>query len=385
MKKTYFFGVLYDKKKMDGENREIVLKSDGKKQRKTFVHSEITKHLKTHQIDGIKFMFQNCYEQNSGCILAHCMGLGKTLQVISLLHALINSREYETNKILVLCPISTIMNWKEEAVRWLGPIKGHREFQIIELEQKEYVDMRNYYHSYNHFQLGISNLLFSDINRKISCLQKWSQCGNDAPASCLIMGYEAFRNLVNFHTSKANGKKYKDSKLNEIREHIVKYLLKPADIVVCDEGHIMKNINAAITLAINQIRTKRRIILTGTPMQNHLMECKSLVFGNLYHNSMLALLRLPFHADYSMVNFVKPNFLGTKQHFNEYFAEPIKSGQHADSCETDIKHMKERSYALNKKLSKIVQRREISLLKDVLPEKFEFVLFVPLTEIQVTI
>ncbi len=84
-----------------------------------------------------------------------------------------------------------------------------------------------------------------------------------------------------------------------------------------------------------------------------------------------------------MVNFVKPNFLGTKQNFNEYFAEPIKNGQHADSCETDIKYMKERSYALNKKLSKIVQRREISLLKDFLPEKLEFVLFVPLTEIQV--
>lgn len=86
-----------------------------------------------------------------------------------------------------------------------------------------------------------------------------------------------------------------------------------------------------------------------------------------------------------MVNFVKPNFLGTKQHFNEYFAEPIKAGQHADSSEADIKYMKQRSYALNKKLSKIVQRREISLLKDFLPEKFEFVLFVPLTEIQVTI
>lgn len=86
-----------------------------------------------------------------------------------------------------------------------------------------------------------------------------------------------------------------------------------------------------------------------------------------------------------MVNFVKPNFLGTKQHFNEYFAEPITNGQHADSCETDIKYMKQRSYALNKKLSKIVQRREISLLKDFLPEKFEFVLFVPLTDIQVMI
>lgn len=88
------------------------------------------------------------------------------------------------------------------------------------------------------------------------------------------MGYEAFRILVNFHLSKANSKKYSDSSLRQIREHITNYLLKPADIAICDEGHIIKNLNAAITLAVNEIQTKRRIILTGTPMQNHLMECK---------------------------------------------------------------------------------------------------------------
>lgn len=88
------------------------------------------------------------------------------------------------------------------------------------------------------------------------------------------MGYEAFRNLVNFHSSKANVKKYKESQLREIQRNIEKYLLKSADIVICDEGHIIKNLNAAITLAVNQIKTGTRIILTGTPMQNHLMECK---------------------------------------------------------------------------------------------------------------
>ncbi|XP_037030539.1 uncharacterized protein LOC119070351 isoform X7 [Bradysia coprophila] len=318
------------------QNREIILKANSKTQKKTVVHSDVTKYLKNHQIDGIKFMFENCFEQNSGCILAHCMGLGKTLQVISLLHAVINSKEYKTNKILVLCPISTIMNWKEEILRWLGSINdGHRKLQILELGQRD------------------------DIDRKLMFLQNWSQCDSESPAAiCLIMGYDSFRNLVNFHTTKANAKKYKESSLRQIRDRIRKYLLAPADIVICDEGHVIKNSTAGITLAVNQIETKRRIVLTGTPMQNHLMEY------------------------YSMVNFVRPYFLGSRQHFNEYFAEPIKSGQHADSCVTDIKYMKQRSYALHKKLSKIVQRREISLLKDFLPEKFEFVLFIPLTQIQ---
>ncbi|KAJ6638887.1 Protein CHROMATIN REMODELING 20 [Pseudolycoriella hygida] len=316
-------------------DQEIILKINNDTQETTFVHSEISKYLKVHQIDGIKFLFQNCYAQNSGCILAHCMGLGKTLQAIALLHAVINSKEFGTNKILVLCTVSTIMNWKDEIVRWLGHIQDeHRKLQIFELDPKESID------------------------RKISSLQNWSQHDSESPAVCLIMGYESFRNLVNFHLLKANTKKFNSNRLRRIRECIRKFLLEAADIVICDEGHMIKNSTAATTLAVNQIRTKRRIILTGTPMQNHLMEY------------------------FSMVNFVRPNFLSSKQHFNEFFAEPIKSGQHADSSESEIKYMKQRSYALHKKLSKIVQRREISLLKDFLPEKFEFVLFIPLTQIQ---
>lgn len=120
------------------KGQELILKTDSDKQINTFVHSDVTKHLKNHQIDGIKFLFENCYEQNSGCILAHFMGLGKTLQVITLLHAVINSKEHSTNKVLVLCPVSTIINWKEEIVRWLGPIHGHRQLQIFEMDQKVY-------------------------------------------------------------------------------------------------------------------------------------------------------------------------------------------------------------------------------------------------------
>lgn len=84
-----------------------------------------------------------------------------------------------------------------------------------------------------------------------------------------------------------------------------------------------------------------------------------------------------------MVNFIKPSFLGTEREFANLYANPIKNGQHKDSSKTEIKFMKQRSYVLHKKLSKFVQRREAALLKTFLPQKYEYVLFIPMTDVQV--
>ena len=73
--------------------------------------------------------------------------------------------------------------------------------------------------------------------------------------------------------------------------------------MICDEGHRIKNENAQIAKALKQIKTRRRVILTGTPLQNNLMEY------------------------WTMVDWVKPNLLGTKQEFTNMFANPITNGQ----------------------------------------------------------
>ena len=81
------------------------------------VSPTLVQQLKPHQCDGIRFLWNNVFEsleaieskkhQGNGCILAHCMGLGKTLQVISFLHTMFNyDKLTNVRTCLVLCPIN---------------------------------------------------------------------------------------------------------------------------------------------------------------------------------------------------------------------------------------------------------------------------------------
>ncbi|XP_055583774.1 transcriptional regulator ATRX isoform X2 [Falco biarmicus] len=292
------------------------------------VHRSIVTRLKPHQVDGVQFMWDCCCESvkktktspGSGCILAHCMGLGKTLQVVSFLHTVLLCDKLDFRTALVVCPLNTALNWLNEFEKWQEDLEDDKKLEVCELATVKRPQERGY------------------------MLQRWQDEGG-----VMIIGYEMYRNL-------AQGRNVKSRKLKEIFN---KALVDPGpDFVVCDEGHILKNEASAVSKAMNSIRSRRRIILTGTPLQNNLIE---------YH---------------CMVNFIKENLLGSIKEFRNRFINPIQNGQCADSTLVDVRVMKKRAHILYEMLAGCVQRKDYTALTKFLPPKYEYVLEVRMTPIQ---
>lgn len=64
------------------------------------------------------------------------MGLGKTLQVITLVHTLVmNSKKTNVFKVLVVCPLSTVLNWVNEFNIWLKDIDKSDEIYVYEISK----------------------------------------------------------------------------------------------------------------------------------------------------------------------------------------------------------------------------------------------------------
>lgn len=268
--------------------------------------------LRPHQREGVKFMYDcvtgKLSPDYNGCIMADEMGLGKTLQCITLVWTLLRQSpdcKPEIIKAVIVCPSSLVKNWYNEFGKWLG---SRVTCMAIANESKE----------------KTTQLLTTFMANKSS------RCG----APILIISYETIRLYIHILTTSEVG------------------------MVLCDEGHRLKNSENQTYTALMSLKTKRRVLLTGTPIQNDMTEY------------------------YSLLHFVNPGVLGSREEYRRQYENVITRGQDANSTDTEREKSNERLAQLKAIVDKYMVRRTSALLNKYLLVKFEMVVCIKMTECQ---
>ncbi|KAK4222393.1 DNA repair protein rhp54 [Podospora fimiseda] len=279
------------------------------------IDPRLAKVLRPHQIEGVKFMYR-CVtgmieEKANGCIMADEMGLGKTLQCITLLWTLLKQSpeagKSTIQKAIVACPSSLVRNWANELVKWLGA-DAVTPFAIDGKASKE------------------------ELTRQ---LRQWAiASGRAVTRPVIIVSYETLRLYV-----------------DELKG-------TPIGLMLCDEGHRLKNGDSLTFTALNNLNVSRRVILSGTPIQNDLSEY------------------------FSLISFANPDLLGTRLEFRKRFEIPILRGRDADATEAERKKGDECLSELLAIVNKFIIRRTNDILSKYLPVKYEHVVFCNLAPFQ---
>ena len=211
-----------------------------------------------------------------GGILADDMGLGKTLQTLSWLSWL-HAQPGAHKPALVICPASVLHNWRREAERFTPHLK------VLVLESG--AARHNLRKQIPEHHLIVTN--YALLRRDLEALQKFS-----------------FR------------------------------------AVILDEAQFIKNPTAQVTQSVKQLKADQRLALTGTPLENRLLDL------------------------WSIVDFVQPGYLGTQDKFSETY-EPRADGEAA----VDVQRIARRR--LSAKLRPIMLRRLKRQVAQDLPDRIE--------------
>lgn len=266
-------------------------------------------NLLPHQEEGLAWAQQLLQQKYPGGLLADDMGLGKTLQVLCFLewhHARYRSQESERNPYLIVAPIALLENWAAEYPKFFD--KGTLDF--ITLYGNE---LRNYkidVSEANKIQIpeieGIERL--KELRKKrgaldVNKLQK---------ADVVLTTYET------------------------VRDFQLDLGLIPWTTVIIDEAQKIKTPGTLVTNALKALKTDFRIAMTGTPVENTLMDL------------------------WCLTDFVAPGHLDSAKNFNTEFCRPL------ENPETDIRALGEQ---IRKRIGVHLKRRLKTEILDDLPEK----------------
>lgn len=195
------------------------------------VPPSVQAEMRPYQKEGLSFL---CHlsRLKLGGILADDMGLGKTLQTLSWLAWLGETSKGKPKPSLVICPASVLHNWRREANRFTP----HLKVLVMESGAARH-GLRKLIPQHD---LIITN--YALLRRDLAALQKFE-----------------FRALI------------------------------------LDEAQFIKNPSAQVTQSVKQLKADQRVALTGTPLENRMLDL------------------------WSIVDFAQPAYLGTQAEFSQTY------------------------------------------------------------------
>ena len=273
--------------------------------------------LRPHQREGVAFLHKALVDGSRsqtgrsyvcfGAVLADHMGLGKTLTSLALLYSMVQSGLVggrAGRKALLIAPPSLLGQWSSEIKKFFGTKLPH---------------------------LVASNGVYG--KKAIHALQDFKS----SRSVLLLTSYDF-----------------------AIRDEAIALLRAlPLELLICDEGQRLKNPKAKAFSLLNSLECKRRLVLTGTPVQNNLWEF------------------------YALISFIgAAPVVGNKTQFATGFVKPIERAQAENAGRADKAFADQRLTELRRALAPMMLRRTAEVNKDSLPPLIQLAVCCSLTPVQ---
>ncbi|KAF6163400.1 hypothetical protein GIB67_029249 [Kingdonia uniflora] len=224
--------------------------------------------LYPHQQEGFEFLWKNLAggieldklvknassDGVGGCVISHAPGTGKTLLTIAFLMTYMEV--YKECRPIIIAPCSMLLTWGEEFRKWKVDVPFHN------LNSSEYSGKEH------HVALELTRKYRGKKWTRLIKLYSWSK-----GKGILGISYPLFERLAGRRPVDAKeAKSQRDIQRFKQKEDVRKILLEKPSLLVLDEGHTPRNERSHIWKALENIKTERRIILSGTPFQNNFDE-----------------------------------------------------------------------------------------------------------------
>ncbi|XP_027906160.1 TATA-binding protein-associated factor BTAF1 isoform X1 [Vigna unguiculata] len=278
-------------------------------------------------------------------------GVSRNAEDLQFLEQLLDNSHIEDYKLCTELKV-TLRRYQQEGINWLAFLKRFKLHGIL-------CD-----------DMGLGKTLQSSAIVASDIAEHRNTIGNEDPLASLIIcpstlvGHWAFEIEKYIDVSVISSLQYVGSAQERmlLRDQFCKHnvIITSYDVVrkdvdflgqllwnycILDEGHIIKNAKSKVTLAVKQLKAQHRLILSGTPIQNNIMDL------------------------WSLFDFLMPGFLGTERQFQTAYGKPLLAARDPKCSAKDAEAGVLAMEALHKQVMPFLLRRTKDEVLSDLPEK----------------